>query len=381
MIYKGAKIYTEDYMIENGYIKTEGRKVVEIGLGEIEGGIDLDGKIIIPGFINQHIHGFNGVDTMDATKEVIDVFAKSITKYGTTAFLPTTMTQSCEKINLALKNVCDYMKKENTSGKAQVIGINLEGPFISKVYKGAQLEKYIVNPNIEIMKSFEEISENNIKLVTYAPEVQNGDFTKYLKEKNIVGSVGHSNATFEEVEKAVKDGLSNITHFHNAQSPHHHRTPGVVTAGFCFDELKVELIVDGIHVNKDSVRTIFKIKGANGIIGISDSMRAGGLEDGEYTLGGQKVIKSNGTARLENGVLAGSVTNMHTVFKNLIKFTGCSLEEAILMTSSNSANQLGVYNEKGSIKVGKDADFVILDDELNVFMTICCGEIAFKRGE
>ncbi|MGL5692777.1 MAG: N-acetylglucosamine-6-phosphate deacetylase, partial [Peptostreptococcaceae bacterium] len=219
-----------------------------------------------------------------------------------------------------------------------------------------------------------------IKKVTYAPELDdNFEFTKYLCENNIIPSAGHSSATFEDIEKAVSYGLSSITHFHNGQSPHHHRTPGVVTAGFTFDELKTEVIVDGVHLHPDTVKSVVKIKGINNVTLITDSMEAKGLEDGDYELGGQKVIKVKNEVRLESGSLAGSVNTMIDSIKNVMSFAKCSLEDAVTMASTNPAKELGLLTTKGSLDIGKDADIVILNNDYNVVKTICRGKVAFEK--
>ena len=337
------------------------------------------GYYAVPGFIDVHIHGSNGSDAMDGTFETLDIIVKSLAKEGVTSFLPTTMTQDPDNINKALINISNYMENNNIQGQPEILGVHLEGPFINCHHKGAQPDKFIISPEVESFKSFNTKSNNNIKKVTYAPELDaNFEFTKYLAENNIVPSVGHSSATFDEVSNAISFGLSSVTHFHNGQSPHHHRTPGVVTAGFTFDELNTEIIVDGVHLHPNTVKSIIKIKGANNVTLITDAMRAKGLEDGDYELGGQKVIKVKNEVRLESGSLAGSVNTMIDSIKNVMKFSGCSLEDGVTMASTNPAKSLGLLCKKGSLDIGKDADIVILDNNYNVVKTICRGKVAFE---
>ena len=338
------------------------------------------GHFAVPGFIDTHIHGSHGTDAMDGTFESLDNIVKTLAKEGVTSFLPTTMTQEIDNINKALNNIANYIEKHNNIGQPEILGIHLEGPFINCHHKGAQPEKYILKPTVESFKKFEEESRGNIRKVTYAPELDNNfEFTKYLCEKNIIPSVGHSSATFEEVENAVAFGLCSVTHFHNGQSPHHHRTPGVVTAGFTLDELNTEIIVDGIHLHPNTVKSVVKIKTPNKVTLITDAMEAKGLEDGNYQLGGQKVIKIKNEVRLESGSLAGSVNTMENSIKNVMLFSGCSLEDAVTMSSTNPAKDLGILSRKGSLDIGKDADIVILDNEYNVVKTICRGQVAFEK--
>ena len=337
------------------------------------------GYFAVPGFIDTHIHGSHGADAMDGTFETLDHIVKTLAKEGVTSFLPTTMTQEISNINRALNNISDYMSNNNIAGQPEILGIHLEGPFINCHHKGAQPEKFILDPTVESFKIFEKEANNNIRKVTYAPELdKNFEFTKYLSENNIIPSVGHSSASFENIEDAISFGLSSVTHFHNGQSPHHHRTPGVVTAGFTFDELNTEIIVDGIHLHPNTVKSVVKIKSPNNVTLITDAMEAKGLEDGEYKLGGQKVIKVKNEVRLESGSLAGSVNTMINSVKNVMEFSGCSLEDAITMACVNPAKELGILTRKGSLDIGKDADIVILDNEYNVVKTICRGKVAFE---
>jgi N-acetylglucosamine-6-phosphate deacetylase len=260
---------------------------------------------------------------------------------------------------------------------AEMLGIHLEGPFISKSFKGAQNEKYIVNPEIKLLKEFNEKSGNQIKVVTYAVEEASLEFTKNLKSMGIIPSVGHSGASFEQVMNHVSNGLSHITHFSNGQSPHHHRTPGVVSAGLYSDDLHTEIIVDGVHIHKDAVKMIHKVKGASNILLITDSMRAKRMPNGNYNLGGLDVVKTDTEVRTDYGSLAGSILSMDLAVRNMIKFTDCSLNEIAQMTSYNQAKSLGIESSRGSIEEGKIADLVVLNKNLEVIMTICKGKVVY----
>lgn len=334
--------------------------------------------IAVPGFIDIHTHGGFNKDAMDGDVDGLKCIAKESLKSGTTSFYPTTLTESKENIEKSLKTIDYYMKNFNDYG-AEVLGVHLEGPFLNKSFKGAHDEHLIVNPNIEDFKKFEETCKN-IKIVTYAIENDiDFLFTKYLKSKNIVSSIGHSDSNFEKISEALKIRDFNITHFYNGCSSHSHRNPGVVTAGLYFDNIMIEMICDGIHVNKDVVKTTLKLKGSDKIILITDSMRARGLKDGIYKLGGLDVIKKGNEARLKSGNLAGSTISMNDAFKNIINYTNCSLEDAVAMTSTNASIRLGINNRKGTLDLGKEADICILDENLDVIRTYKKGKIVFYK--
>lgn len=333
--------------------------------------INEKGYYIVPGFIDQHIHGAGGSDFMDNTQNSIDVITSAVLKEGTTSMLATTMTY-----DLAItKEVISRLSEYKTTG-ANVLGVHLEGPFISLDYIGAQNPLYVQAPNVEILKMIDV--NDFVKLVTYAPEDDKDySFLNYLNEKNIIGSAGHTNATCECVNDAYKKGLKSITHYHNAMTPHTHRDPGVVTAGLLNKELNVELIVDGVHLHPEVVKTVYTVKGSDNITLITDAMCAKGMEDGEYSLGGQKVIKKGNEARLLNGALAGSVLEMNNAVKNMFNFSNCQIEEAFLMASYNQAQLLNIKN-KGLITEGYDCDITILDENFNVVQTIVNGETLYN---
>ena len=388
ILLKGFQIYSEDKWIENGYIKIKNQKIVELGktenlsLQEEYEVLDIPLSLkAVPGFIDVHIHGANGADTMDATKEALDTMTQALPGEGTTSFLATTMTQEEKQIEEALINAGKYIKGDQSPGKAEVLGIHLEGPFVNKEKAGAQPIQHIINPNLELFKKWEELSNQTIKLVTLAPEQPGGlELVRYLKANGMIASIGHTDATYEQVLEAIDAGVNHVTHLYNQMRGLHHREPGVVGAAFLKEELKAELIVDGIHVHPEMVKLAYKQKGKNGIILITDSMRAKCLKNGHYDLGGQDVTVQGGKAILSNGTLAGSILKLGQGVKNILSFTGCQIEEAIEMASVNPAKQLNIFDRKGSISVGKDADIVILDENLDVYMTLCRGKVAYIKG-
>lgn len=383
MLIINGKLFLEETIIENGYVHIKDDKIISVGDMKYvpidDKVIDAKGHNVLPGFIDQHIHGANGADNMDATEEAVATIARFLPKEGTTAYLATTMTQSVENINKSLHAIVDYADNNNPPGEAEIIGIHLEGPFISKERVGAQNPNYIQIPTKEAFDIFWKESNGFIKIITYAPEEAEDGFTSYLREHKVIPSAGHTDAYYDEIIKEIPEGLCNLTHFHNAMTPHHHRNPGAVTAGFVYPALKAELIVDGIHLAPAVVNATFKIKGADNIILITDAMRAKGLEDGEYDLGGQNVVKKGIEARLDNGSLAGSVAEMNFVVNNMQRFTDATISELLKMSSSNSAKHLQVFDRKGSLTVGKDADIVIVNDDINILTTICRGKVGYQR--
>ncbi|PGY11139.1 N-acetylglucosamine-6-phosphate deacetylase [Bacillus sp. AFS031507] len=389
ILLKGVQVYSEDILIENGFIKINNGKIVEIGsMEELEKEnefeiIELPGHYkAIPGLIDVHIHGVNGADTMDATKEALDIMVTALPKEGTTSFLATTMTQEGKQIENALINAGQYIEEQQSIGKAEILGLHLEGPFVNSKRAGAQPIQHIIDPDLDLFQKWQNLTNGNIKLVTLAPERPGGlEMIRYLKSNGIIASIGHTDATFDEVDEAIDAGANHVTHLFNQMRGLHHREPGVVGAAFLRDELKAEIIVDGVHVRPEMVKLAFKQKKSEGLILITDSMRAKCLKNGKYDLGGQEVTVKNGKAILEDGTLAGSILKLGHAVKNIIAYTGCPLEDAIEMASVNPAKQLNIYDRKGSIAVGKDADIVILDEEMEVYMTLCHGAIAFNREE
>lgn len=338
-----------------------------------------DNLMLIPGFIDEHIHGAAGSDTMDGTTKDLGIIAKALASEGTTGFLATTMTQSEENIVKALHAVKEYINSSHQEA-SEVLGVHLEGPFISEVFVGAQPIQYVRKPDITLFKRFEEASGNNIKIVTIAPEEEGAsEFIRYLVSKKIIASIGHTSANYKDVEKAVLDGATNVTHTYNAMKPIHHREIGTVGSAYLFDSLNCEIICDGIHVSAPAIKLLYKNKPHNKFTLITDAMRAKHMPDGESELGGQIVIVKNGEARLTNGTLAGSVLKMNKAVNNVKGFLEISLEEAIRLATINPATNLGLDKKMGTIEVGKLANLVVIDDEVNVYETIREGQTIYQK--
>ena len=321
--------------------------------------IDAENNFVSPGFINIHIHGCNGFDVMDDSPDAILEIKKFLPSTGVTSFLPTTMTMTIEQIKNALSNVRSAMK--NFDG-AKIIGANLEGPFISKKFKGSQEEKNIIPADFNFVAEFAD----TIKILTVAPEeLENFEFIKKCCEKNIIVSIGHSAASYEIALDAIKNGATHITHFFNAQSGLHHRKPGIVGAAFNANVF-VELITDNVHVHPAVQKIVYKLKPHEEIILITDSLRACGLGDGESELGGHKVFIKNNVATLADGTLAASVIKMNDGVKNFRENTGASVAEVVEFVTKNPARELKIYDKVGSLEVGKFADIIIFDDEFKI---------------
>jgi N-acetylglucosamine-6-phosphate deacetylase len=385
-IINNLMVHSEKETYKNGYIKVVDGKIAEVGPAS-QYKQDDDANVItlspdyqvIPGAIDIHIHGASNSDAMDATHDALSTMAKTLPKEGTTSFLATTMTQSTQAIESALLNAGKYIENQ-TQENAEIVGIHLEGPFISPARKGAQPEDYIVDPDVTLFKRWQEMAENQIKLVTLAPEQPNGlDLAAHLRGTGVVASIGHSDATYDQIDEAIQAGTTHVTHLYNGMRGLHHREPGVLGAAYLRDELYVELIADGIHCRPEMIKLAYNQITSKRMILITDSLRAKWLEKGTYDLGGQPVNVDETKATLSDGTLAGSILKMNDAIKNTMEYTNCSMTDIIKMTAENPAKQLRIFDRKGSIQVGKDADLVILNDRLDVEMTFCRGNLAFKK--
>ena len=366
-------------IVEKGRI----REIVneeELSTATLTGAEVIEGKdkFIVPGYIDIHVHGGGGSDVMDGDYEAINQVAIAHSHFGTTSFLPTTMTMSKDKIIRSLRSICEAVKK-GTAG-AEILGIHMEGPYINPEKKGAQKEDDIKKISLEEFLEFNQASGNLIRLVTIAPEMLGAiGLIKYLYKQGIIVSVGHTNATYVQTQAGIQAGLSHVTHVFNAMRELHHREPGVVGAALTSPELTVEVIADGIHIHPIVLKILTKIKESEKIVLITDAMRAAGLKDGTYDLGGQEVIVAKGQARLKDGTLASSVLTMDKAVKNMVNKVGIQLPKAIQMASFNPARSIGIDDKKGSLEPGKDADIVILNKNLETELSIVAGKIVYRR--
>ncbi len=380
--FKNANIYVEKQGIINTSLSVCSGKINAIGKNLLyEEEIKIPScAIVLPGFIDQHIHGAGGFDVMDASNTALLEIANSIAAEGVTGFLATTMTQRREKILSAMRSVKEYNLKKETRGAA-LLGVHLEGPFINPKKAGAQPIEYIQLPNIEQFNEYNEESGNLIKLVTLAPELEKSkEFIEYLIKKKILVSLGHTLGKYEDLTEAINSGASQITHTYNAQSPFNHRDIGICGGALLNDEIACEIICDLIHVSIPALKLLFKNKPRNKVILITDAMRAKNLGNVESELGGQKVFVSNGEARLKDGTLAGSVLKMNIAIKNIVEKCGVTFIDAVDFVSANPAKNLGLYNEMGSIKVGKKANFAVMDrNTYEILLTIRDGNVIYNQ--
>lgn len=373
MILKNAKIFDPDFNIVPSDISVEGQKIAQIG-PDLQGGgaLDLSGCLISPGFVDIHIHGCVGADTSDGTREAIASMAGYLATKGVTSFCPTTMTLPMEKIEASLSAAADCMKKPPEG--AAVRGVNMEGPYISVHRLGAQKEEYVRKPDWRELKKLYDTYAGIIKLVELAPECEGADeFIDHVKSFCKV-SLAHTEADYDQAHAAFERGVDHATHLFNAMTGLNHRAPGAVGAVFDSSSVKAEIICDGFHIHPAMLRLAFRTLGEKRSVVISDSMRAAGLPDGEYELGGQPVHVKNGQARLKDGTIAGSTTNVHDEVKNLIRF-GIPLRQVIRSATINPATEIGAADEIGSIQVGKAADLVAFDKDYNLVLVVAKGNV------
>lgn len=347
--------------------------------------IDLKGNFLSPGFIDIHIHGGGGFDFMDGTEEAFQQIAITHARYGTTSMVPTTLTSTLNELEFMLHSY-NAIKKLDVDG-AQFLGIHLEGPYFAQSQRGAQDPRYIRNPD---PKEYRYLIENYADIVRWsaAPELEGAlDFGKYLTEKGIIAAIAHTDAVYDDVVEAHKVGYSLMTHFYSAMSgvtrKNAFRHAGVVEAGYLIDDFDVEVIADGIHLPQPLLRLIYKIKGPDRIVLITDAMRAAGTDVKTSILGTKKdgieVVIEDGVAKLKDRTaFAGSVATADRLVRTMLKLGDIPLEEIIRMISLNPAKVMKVDRNKGSIEVGKDADLLVFDENINIDMTMVKGRIVYK---
>ncbi len=337
--------------------------------------IDAKGNYVAPGLVDIHIHGYLGEDVSDGTAEGIVTMAKGIAENGVTSWCPTTMTVSKAEIEKAF----DAVRSVKNSGEyygARILGVNSEGPFINPSKKGAQAEEHILRPDADFIIENADI----IKLYTVAPEVDGGleCIEKVFADGRVVASMGHTNATYEEATAGIGAGVRHATHLFNAMTALMHRNPGVVGAALSDERVSCELIADTFHVSKGLFELVSKIKGDKLCL-ITDCMRAGGMPDGDYTLGGQPVCKTGIQCLLPDGTIAGSVLKLNEAVYNLFSNTTLPIEKAVACASLNPARAIGEDGEIGSIEKGKRADIIIADERFGILTTVIGGEIRYER--
>lgn len=373
---KSDEIFTLNGVF-SGYIKIKDGVIEEISKVanesiEIK---DYTGKIVAPGYFDTHVHGYGGHDIMDATKEGLLEISNGIVQTGVTSFLATTLTDSTEKLDKACKNVGD--NKDFCEG-AKVQGIFLEGPFFTEEFKGAQNPDYMTNPDINKLSNWKKLSKGLVNKIAIAPERENSEeFIKDALKLGVKVALGHSNATYEQAKKAVDVGANIFVHTYNGMSPLHHRNPGMVGAALSTENTYGEVICDGHHVHPAAVKVVMRAKTYDNTLLITDCMMAGGMPEGDYKLGDFDVKVENGTARIQNGSLAGSILRLDNAVKNIVKWGLASPFDAVKMASLIPAKSVDLDDKIGSISVGRCADINILDKDMNVLEVYIDGERKF----
>ena len=402
MIIKNVQVYTEEQKFVPGEIVVRGDRIAEVHTAvekETTGAeclekkvsenecsedeeivVDGEGAYAIPGLIDLHFHGCVGADVCDGTPEALKKIAQYEASIGVTAIAPATMTLPVEELEQILRNAAAYKKTQKTGGfEADLLGLNMEGPFISPVKKGAKDEKNIVPCNVEIAKRFLKASEGLVKFIGIAPE-ESSEAVAFIKEmKDSVDiSLAHTNADYDTAMAAFAAGANHAVHLYNAMPAFTHRAPGVIGAVADSKHVMAEIICDNVHIHPAVVRATFAMMGADRMILISDSMRATGMPDGTYTLGGLDVnVNGNRATLVDGGALAGSVTNLMDCMRTVVKVMDIPLETAVACATANPAKSLGVYDTYGSISAGKKADIVLLDEELALKLVIKDGQLPF----
>ncbi|MEH7226067.1 N-acetylglucosamine-6-phosphate deacetylase [Bacillus sp. JJ1566] len=382
--YLQGNVVTDKKVYKNMVIEIKDGKINFIGTTADLKNVDLpfyqiDGWIC-PSFIDTHIHGLNGDDFMDRTKEGFYRIQDGLPSFGVTSFLSTSRAATLEDIKTFLL-LSKQIVTEERSG-AQLLGVHLEGPWINQKYKGAQKAEYIIDPDIADLYSILHLADDLIRIVTLAPELPNArEVMKVLHENKVAISAGHTDASYDDIEQAIQYGLSRVTHCFNGMAPITHRELTAAFAALDLQELHCEVIADGFHVHTKILELLYKMKGIDQITLISDCTGTNQLPDGCHQIGGKTVYKQGGKVTLANGSLAGSSLTLDKAVQYIVNNCGIPIEEAVQMAAYNPAIVCGVSNRKGRIAVGYDADLVILSNKLEVDYTILRGEIVFQHNQ
>ena len=381
----GGNIITPFRIIENGTILIEGKRISEIGKsGDVDIPdnieiIDVSGRLIVPGFVDLLVHGGGGFGFADENNSSIEKVARYFLEHGSTSVLASLFAKPEELLLKDLRRLADYIEDHPDSN---IRGIHMEGPYLNKQLKGAMNESYLWEPTVESWNKIWDASKGYIKIMTIAPELPGASAVmRAAARQGVVLSIGHSMATYDDIEIAIDNGAAHVTHMFNAMSPFHHRHPGIILSSLLRNELKIELIADTLHVHPAVMELLIRMKGANGIILVSDSIRAGGMHEGEYEFADQKVFMKEKKAYLADGTLAGSTLTLNMAIKNMVETANAKITEAVRMASLNGAKVVNFEHKKGILAVGKDADIVVLNDDYEVETTILGGRIAFQKAE
>ncbi len=383
----GGAVVTPQEVIEGGIVLCEEGKISFVGPSNSAQPepdshiVDATGRMILPGFIDTHVHGSGGDDVMLARPEVIRRISRAQLRYGTTAYLPSTIAARHERLLQAIEAIIEA--EDNPEPAAEILGLHIEGPYINRAYKGAQPEAGIRDPDRDECQELLEAAPGRIKIMTLAPELPGGiELIRWLVSEGVIASLGHSAADYETALAAIEAGATHATHLYNAMSGVHHRRPGLASA--CLNEpgLLAEIILDGVHVHPQMARLAWRAKGREGLILVTDATAAQGCPDGIYSLSDFQIQVRGSRCTLLDGVtIAGSVLTMNQALRHAMEFTGMSLVEAAYTASLLPARLCGVAGRKGSIEIGKDADLVVLGPDCSVQLTVRAGEIVYENGK
>lgn len=362
MIIKGGKVFQEDgSFLEQALYINDHRLVDKAEYQDDEKVIDAEGLLVLPGLVDIHSHGAAGEDFSDGNPEGLKKILQYEKRCGITSYCPTSMTFPKER----LRQIFASIKGAQTEEEAKVVGINMEGPFLDPAKKGAHVEEWIAAPDAAFVRELNQEVDGLVRLVTLAPNMDGAEeFIKEMHEEVCI-SLGHTAADYDCASGAMKLGAHHVTHLYNAMQPFGHRAPGLIGAAMDDPECMVELICDGYHIHPSAIRAAFRMFGPERVILISDSMRATGMENGTYELGGQEVTVKDRKAVLKDGTLAGSATNLYGCMCKAVEF-GIPLEQAIMAATANPARSIGIFDRVGSIRIGKQADLLLVSENLEL---------------
>lgn len=362
MIIKGGKVFQEDGSFLEQAIYINDHRLVDKAEYQDDGKvIDAEGLLVLPGLVDIHSHGAAGEDFSDGNPEGLKKILQYEKRCGITSYCPTSMTFPKER----LRQIFASIKGAQTEDGATVVGINMEGPFLDPAKKGAHVEKWIAAPDVAFVRELNQDADGLVRLVTLAPNMDGAEeFIKEMHEEVCI-SLGHTAADYDCASRAMKLGAHHVTHLYNAMQPFGHRAPGLIGAAMDDPECMVELICDGYHIHPSAIRAAFRMFGPERVILISDSMRATGMENGTYELGGQEVTVKDRKAVLKDGTLAGSATNLYGCMCKAVEF-GIPLEQAIMAATANPARSIGIFDRVGSIRIGKQADLLLVSENLEL---------------
>jgi N-acetylglucosamine-6-phosphate deacetylase len=385
LLLRGGRVVGPDAVLERGWITVADGRIEALGAGEPEPAllehrhvVDLAGATVLPGFIDVHVHGAVGHEVMDGTTAGLADMSAFFATHGVTSFLATTWTAGTAETITALQSVTDAMATPMPG--AELLGAHMEGPYLSRAKCGAHDPREVRPPDLDEARRF--FDSGPVRLITLAPELARAhELVDLCLDRGVRASVGHTEASFEEVLTAARWGVRHLTHTFNAMPPMHHRAPGPVGAAIMLPELLAELIADNHHVHPAVMRAFLRAKGIEGIVLITDALRPTGLGDGEYSIGGRPARVEGGVVRLADGTTAGSVLTMDRALRNLAAAGGRPAEQLWRTASRNAAIAAGVEDRKGLLAPGMDADLVVVDESVEVLATIVGGRVVHRAGE